>query len=763
MQIFNLKNLNPFFIVLFFFIFSINFVDAQIVSCYAGTRSGGWDVNGQVVCGPIALFNRPAGAAMDVAGNLYIADQLNHCIRKRSPAGIFTTLAGSGQKGSSDGLGTIASFNNPTGVAVDVDGNIYVADRDNNKIRKITPAGMVSTYAGTGETYGNKYLDGVALSATFNGPSGIALDVSGKLYLADTYNNCIRIISITGMVSTLAGSATSGASDGTGLNAKFNSPTSLVLDAMGNIYVADSENNKIRKITSAGVVTSFAGSGVAGSLDATGTAATFFKPCGITIDAAGILYVADTGNSRIRQISTNGVVSAVAGPLQIHSYSSGHLDGTGINAQFFSPNGLVSDPLGNLYVADTYNNMIRSISTGGVVITIGGNFDVAYIRDGIGAGASFSNQLSGITTDPSGNVYVIDIDKVRKITPSGIVSTFAGSNTMKNSSGNFILGEFYTPNALISDATGNIYLTDFYNSSIKKITPAGVVTTIVAFGNNVRSMTGIVLKDGNFYISSSYTHSIMRYETSTGAFTTLAGAGIAGDVNGTGTNVKFNNPAGIAIDSEGNIYLADVGNNKIKKITPDGIVTTVAGSGQAGDADGIAATASFDHPRGIAIDAIGNLYITDYGNNKIRLVTSEGIVSTIAGSGLEGDLDGLGEAAEFNNPRDIALDASGNIFVTDNGNFKVRRITNNISTAIINKNNVESIESYIYPNPVENRLFLKLSQPNGSCMVINVSGKIIAVLTIESNCIDVSKLDPGIYFLKIITKETSIIEKFIKE
>lgn len=747
-----------------FFIFSNRFVDAQIVSCYAGTRSGGWDVNGQAVCGPTALFNRPAGAAIDVAGNLYIADQLNHCIRKRNTAGIFTTIAGSGQQGAADGLGTIASFNNPTGVAVDVDGNIYVADRDNNKIRKITPAGMVSTYAGTGETWGNKYLDGVALSAKFNGPSGIALDASGKLYIADTYNSCIRIISTTGMVSTLAGNPTYGAADGSGVNATFHSPTSLVLDAIGNIYVADSENNKIRKITSAGVVTSFAGSGVAGTLDGIGTAATFLKPCGITIDAAGVLYIADTGNSRIRKISTDGVVSAVAGPLQTHGYSSGHFDGTGTKAQFLGPNGLVSDPLGNLYVADTYNNMIRSVSPGGVVITIGGNYDVAYIRDGIGAGASFSNRLSGITTDPFGNVYVIDIDKVRKITPSGIVSTFAGSNTMRNSSGSEILGEFETPNVLISDAAGNIYLTDFYNSSIKKINPSGVVTTIVAFNNNVGLMTGIVLdKNGNFYISSSYTHSIMRYETSTGILTTLAGAGVAGDVNGTGTNVKFNVPAGMAIDSEGNIYVADLGNNKIKKITPNGIVTTVAGSGQVGGADGIAATASFKSPRGIAIDAIGNLYITDYGNNKIRLVTSAGIVSTIAGSGLAGDVDGLGGAAKFDEPRDIALDASGNIFVTDNANFKVRRITNNISTAIINKSNIESIESGIYPNPVQDRLFLKQSHPNGSCWVMNVSGKTVAVLTIDNNSIDVSKLDPGIYFLKVISEETSIIQKFIKE
>ena len=298
-----------------------------------------------------ARFYQPTGVAVDAAGNIYVADSENHRIRKITTAGIVSTLAGSGTAGAAEGVGTAAQFNSPRAVAVDGTGNVYVADGINNKIRKITPAGEVSTLAGSG-AYG--FADGDGINAKFYFPKGIALDASGNIYVADDINHRIRKITPTGTVTTIAGS-TSGADDGLGINAKFHNPTGVTLDAAGNIYVADAGNNRIRMITPTGTVTTIAGSTV-GVTEGTGTAAKFNKPVGIAIDASGNIYVADDENERIRKITTGSVVSTLAG-----GFLSGLADGVGGDAKFNSPSGLAIDASGNIYVADRHNHSIRKI------------------------------------------------------------------------------------------------------------------------------------------------------------------------------------------------------------------------------------------------------------------------------------------------------------------------------------------------------------------------------------------------------------------
>jgi sugar lactone lactonase YvrE len=229
---------------------------------------------------------------------VYIADSSNNKIRKITPAGVVTTLAGSGVSGSADGAGTAASFNYPSGVAVDSTGNIYVADSNNNKIRKITPAGVVTTLAGSGVSDSE---DGTGTTASFAYPRGVAVDKSGNLYVADSSNNKVRKITPAGAVTTLAGSGRKGSRDGTAAN--FNYPNGVAVDSIGNVYVVDSGNHKIRKVTTAGVVTTLAGSGVEGSEDGTGTAASFYWPTGVAVDSSGNVYVADSNNNLIRKIT----------------------------------------------------------------------------------------------------------------------------------------------------------------------------------------------------------------------------------------------------------------------------------------------------------------------------------------------------------------------------------------------------------------------------------------------------------------------------
>ena len=228
---------------------------------------------------------------------MYVADTANNRIRKITPAGAVTILAGT-SGGFLDATGTAAQFNNPNGVAVDTAGNVYVADTTNNRIRKITAAGVVTTLAGS--TAG--FLDATGTAAQFNNPNGVAVDTAGNVYVADTTNNRIRKITAAGVVTTLAGQASAGTTDATGNAAQFNDPRAVAVDTAGKVYVADTTNNRIRKITAAGVVTTVAGS-TAGFLDATGNAAQFNNPNGIAVDVNGNLYVGDNGNDRIRQIN----------------------------------------------------------------------------------------------------------------------------------------------------------------------------------------------------------------------------------------------------------------------------------------------------------------------------------------------------------------------------------------------------------------------------------------------------------------------------
>jgi sugar lactone lactonase YvrE len=301
-----------------------------------------------------ARFYIPEGVAVDGAGNVYVADTGNHRIRKITSAGDVTTLAGSGTPGFANGTGTVAQFQNPAGVAVDGAGNVYVADSTNNRIRKITPAGVVATLAGS-NTGG--FADGTGTAALFSSPSGVAVDGAGNLYVADAGNHRIRkIVIATGVVSTLAGNTGFGSTDGTGTAARFSSPRGVAVDGAGNLYVADYGNHRIRKIVIATQeVTTLAGSS-AGYADGTGTAAQFNYLHGVAVDGAGNLYVADGSNNRIRKIViASGVVTTLAGG------TSGFADGTLTAAQFNTPYGVAVDGAGNLYVADQINNRIRKI------------------------------------------------------------------------------------------------------------------------------------------------------------------------------------------------------------------------------------------------------------------------------------------------------------------------------------------------------------------------------------------------------------------
>jgi len=322
-------------------------IEDRVVSTFAGSDTEG-SGNGT---GTAAQFNHPFGVAVDSSGNVFVGDLDNHRIRRITPAGVVSTLAGTGIRGHADGIGNTAQFNDPLGVAVDSSGNVYVADFRNHRIRRITPAGVVSIFAGSTEGF----ADGAGTEAQFNYPTGVAVDSSGNVFVTDSVNHLIRKITTAGVVSTLAGS-TEGFADGAGNTAQFEDPYDLAVDSFGNVYVADQGNHLIRKITTAGVVSIFAGS-TEGFADGTGTEAQFYFPTGVAVDSSGNVYVADFSNHCIRKITPERVVSTFAG-----TGTEGHADGTGTTAQFKRPAGVAVDSSGNVYVADFSNNRIRKIS-----------------------------------------------------------------------------------------------------------------------------------------------------------------------------------------------------------------------------------------------------------------------------------------------------------------------------------------------------------------------------------------------------------------
>lgn len=382
----------------------------MLVTTLAGQTATG-SVNGT---GSAASFNLPSGVCLDPSGNAYVTDRVNHLIRKITPAGVVTTFAGTGAPGAANGTGTLASFWYPRGLCSDLSGNIYVADDYNLLIRKITPAGVVTTFAGSGSPGA---VDGLAASASFNGPIGVCSNAAGDIFVAEEGNQRVRMIS-SGTVSTIAGSGAIGFANATGTLASFNYLGGICIDPSGNIFVADQNNHSIRKITSAGVVTTFAGTGTSGSVDGTGTAASFNSPTGVSSDASGNIYVADFSNSRIRKIDPSGVVTTLSG-----FNGSGYLDGNTSLAKFDHPIGISTFTGNTLYVVDRANNRIRVISPCSAP-NVPGASSPTQISVCIGQSgtlsASGTGTISWFTTSTGGTAIATGGTFVTTVTPTAV-------------------------------------------------------------------------------------------------------------------------------------------------------------------------------------------------------------------------------------------------------------------------------------------------------------------------------------------------------
>ena len=624
-------------------------------------------------------FTFPRGLAFDALGQLYVADAGNHAIRRLSVSGASTTVAGSsGTFGTVDGTGTSARFNTPGAVAIDAAGNIYVADTDNHAIRLITSAGVVSTLAGLSGSLGS--ADGTGRLARFNRPSGLVVLPSGELLVADSGNHVLRLVTSSGVVTTFAGSAgNAGAADGSRLLSTFRSPHGLAVAGDGTIYVADTENHTVRRISSAGTVSTLAGlAGTAGVLDGLASAARFRTPRGIAVATDGNIYVVDQGNYLLRRVTSAGQVATLAGTVG----PSLAVDGPGNVARFQDPWEIVATPDGALLVSDVPNATVRRVSLSGTVTTFAGTAGRSGRAEGTGAAASFNNPY-GIAIDGQRNIIVTDTfnHTIRRISPTGVVSTVAGTaNVGGYADGPASSARFYYPFGVAVNSNGDIFVSEAGNHLIRVISAGGTVGTLAGTANavgwsdglgaNARffSPSGIALDGaGNVYVADAGNHAIRRV-TQAGLVSTVAGlAGRPGFVDGTGADARFQNPYGLAFDSAGNIIVADTANGALRRITPAGAVTTVSG----GFSD---VPARFNFPYAVAVDSGDTIFVADFGNNVVRRVSPSGVVSTIGGTaGVYGYVDGVGAAARFFDISGIAVAPDGVVLVVDSSNNLIRR------------------------------------------------------------------------------------------
>ena len=591
---------------------------APTLSLFAGEIGMSGSTNGQ---GIFASFNGPSSVATDRAGNIYVADSLNNLIRKITPTGVTTTFAGSGAAADVDGVGTASSLNDPIALTIDKTGNLYVTE-GSVSIRKIAPDGTVSTIANKSAlSYADNEHAGPILS-------GIVVDGNSNLYVTDSANSVILHFTQSGSASIVAGSLNLPIHvDGTIATAGFSTPTGIAIDTSGNLYVSDSVDFTVRKISKDGTVTTIAGSpNVSGNIDGAGRAAEFGMLAGLTLDNAGNLYVADYGNATIRKISPLGAVTTLAG-----TSGYGGVDGNASTATFFQPMSIAFDGSGNLYVADTGDNVIRKISPQNVVSTIAGQ------TPQIVAEANYASNLcapSGLTVDANGNVIVFDEARavLYRITPTGSISALAGGDgdfSNKNGIGSaatFMYGSPPISSGVATDSKGNIYVADAGNYEIRMVTPAGAVTT-------------------------------------------FAGSHFPGYKDGPVASALFGYPYGIAIDAQDNVYVADAGNNNIRKITQDGTVSTLAGSGARADTDGAGLAASINDPLAMSIDKAGNLYVIEI-NGSVRKITQAGVVTTLPA--IPRSITTPGATSVSLNS--ITVDDIGNVYVID-GDTTIRQIS----------------------------------------------------------------------------------------
>jgi sugar lactone lactonase YvrE len=604
-----------------------------------------------------------AAAVVDADGNLYVSASNMDTVYKISPTGTLSTVAGNGSEDfeGDGGPAVDAALSAPEGLALDASGNLYIADSSNHRIRKVEAStGVITTVAGNG-FYGFAGDTGPAISAKLNNPSGVAVDASGNLYIADSSNHRIRKVDAsTGVITTVAGTGEYGFVDNVpAISAKLAYPSGMAVDTAGNLFIADRNNHRIRKIDAeTGVMTTVAGTNGGGfgadNIPATASTSYLYFPRGVAVDTLGNLYIADTDSQRLRKVdASTGVITTVAGNT-VRGFSGDN--GPAVSAQLNNPSGVAVDATGNLYIVDRSNQRVRKVNSG-VITTMAGMLASSVTYPG---GSALNTRLpmpTAVAEAANGDLFITDgvYNALFKVSNGMIARVDTGAQTLNN------------PLDVEIGPDGSLYVADAKNDRILKIRDG--VTTVLDFdpieGLDLARPHDVEFDgQGNMYISDTQNDRVLKRDSTGNTEVVAAGA--------------LNRPNGIAPDAAGNLYIADYGNDRIVKVSHTGVISIVAGTTRQGyNGDGRPAySAQLEDPRDVALDAAGNLYISDHYNNRIRKVdAASGLIDTVAGNGMSGYRGGdVPTHVQLYYPRGISLGASGTLYIADTDNGLIRAV-----------------------------------------------------------------------------------------
>lgn len=653
---------------------------------------------------------------------------------------IVTTVAGLTHSVSGNGgPASQATVSYTQGMALDAKGNLYFVDSTNAQIRKIDAStGVITAVAGTGQI-GFSGDGQLAVNAQLNSPEDVAVDAAGNIYIADTWNQIIRKVSAaTGIITTIAGTP-EGASlsgpqgdGGPAIKAYLSYPSGVAVDSSGNVFIADSNDQVVREVNaSTGIITTVAGKGLQG-YPGTGnggpaTSAMLIDPVGIAFDAGGNLYIYE--NCDVRKVTAaTGIINAYTGNYGSCGYSGD--GGPATSAELSSPSHITLDSAGNLYIADYYNNAIRKVTAStGIITTVAGNGSFGFSGDGGSATYAALNNPKGVAVGGDGSIYISDAAnyRIREIAASGVISTIAGNGTtgpISNGQGTSTpLGVYGYRwyDSFVADASGNLYFPDTLNNVIRKLTPGGVISTIVGTGvagysgdggpatsAELNNPAGVTFDaQGNLYIADTENGVVRKVDASTGSIGTYAGTytqyskavySVPSGDGGPATSAVLVAPTGLAVDSSGNLYIAAWQSCVVRKVTPAGIISTYAGQvwvspssnncsfTAAGDGGPATSANLSSFAASLALDSQGNLYIGDV--NAVREVSAAtGIINTVVGTATipYGNPDtgdgGAASSANLSQIYGLAIDPSGNIYIADDYAIRVVNTKGIISTA----------------------------------------------------------------------------------
>jgi len=675
-----------------------------------------------------AIYN-PDAVFKDASGNLYIAATGANAVYKIDSTGKLTTIAGTGTAGFSGegGPATSAQLDAPTDVFVDGFGNIFIADANNNVIREIVAAtGNINTVAGMVGLVGYNG-DGIAATAAeLNGPTGVTVDGSGNIFIAEINGCRIReVVASTDKIQTVAGTTGAGTPgpepsgncgyNGNGIaanTAKLNGPSAVVLDSSGNLFLTDQGNYCVRKVATTGQITDVAGTctvllAPAGA-DGDGgpaTSALFQRPVRLFVDGHENVYISDIADNRMREVvASTGDIQTVAGTGTAGFTGEG---GLATQAELDQPSGVWVDASGNIFLTDSLNNRVREVTaSNGFIQTIAG--DGSGDGDGGPASSGLLDAPFGVAVDGTGNLFIADTansDIREVVAATADITTVAGTGIAGfDGDGLAINVDLNNPNGVFVDGSGDIFIADSQNNAIREVINGDLTTVVGEIDEvltNVLNYPTAVFVDGsgNIFIADSGNNVIEKVAAvvveGTPALTVVAGTGTAGFTGngGLATNAELNGPSGVFVDSSENIFIADSANSVIREVVAaTGNIETVAGNGTAGFSGdtGPATNAQLDYPLGVFVDSSGNIFIADSNNNAVReVLAATGNIRSVAGSsgnaGFSGD-GGPAANAELNYPASVFGDNQSNLFVADPGNSRIRKIAGIVTSAPANIN-----------------------------------------------------------------------------